>query len=193
MKTLLISLSIAGFSAHAAAGQLVVFAKDRAGEPLANAVASLKPIGKTAPQVAATAVVQRGTSMRFPNLDKKDHHVKVLSGPTFFEFKVYTAKEPAPVVMDKLGKISLYCLLHSNMSGHIYVVDTPYYGKSDGLGVLVMNDVPEGEYELTLDHPLVLVPGQIAPSQTMRVRIAEGKSGESINAKFDLLVKSQAK
>jgi plastocyanin len=208
MKKTLTTLAIALAATSASAGQLLIFAKDRAGEPLANAVASLKPVdGKTAPVVAqgATAtvsqkgfqfdphvtVVQRGTSMRFPNMDKKDHHVKVLSGPTFFEFKIYTAKEPAPVVLDKLGKVSLYCLLHSNMSGHIFVVDTPYYGKSDGLGVLVLNDVPEGEYELTLDHPLVLVPGQVQPAQTSRVKIGSGKTGDTINAKFDLLVKSQ--
>ncbi len=207
--TLAFAFAATLFAANVNAGQLLIFAKDRAGEPLPNVVASLKPLdGKTAPPVSAGAsatvsqkgfqfephvtVVQRGTSMRFPNQDKKDHHVKVLSGPTFFEFKVYTAKEPAPVVLDKLGKVSLYCLLHSNMSGHIYVVDTPYHGKSDGLGVLVLNDVPEGEYELTLDHPLVIVPGQVQPAQTSRVKIGAGKTGDSINAKFDLLVKSQA-
>ena len=195
-------------STTATGAQLLVFAKDRAGEPLANVVASLKPVdGKPTPQPATNpsasvtqkgfqfdphvTIVQRGTAVRFPNLDKKDHHVKVLSGPTFFEFKIYTAKEPAPVVLDKLGKISLYCLLHSNMSGHIYVVDTPWHGKSDTLGLLTINDVPEGEYELTLDHPLVLAPVQVQPAQTMRVRIKDGKVSESINAKFDLVVKTQ--
>lgn len=209
LKILAWALSCAFIATSANAGQLLIFAKDRAGEPLANAVASLKPVdGKTAPSVSQGAlatvsqkgfqfdphvtVVQRGTSMRFPNLDKKDHHVKVLSGPTFFEFKIYTAKEPAPVVLDKVGKVSLYCLLHSNMSGHIFVVDTPYYGKTDTLGIVALNDVPEGEYELTLDHPLVLVPGQVQPAQTSRVKIGPEKSGDTINAKFDLLVKSQA-
>ena len=195
-------------STSATAAQLLVFAKDRAGEPLANVVASLKPLdGKPTPPLPANAsasvsqkgfqfdphvtIVQRGTSVRFPNLDKKDHHVKVLSGPTFFEFKIYTAKEPAAVVLDKLGKISLYCLLHSNMSGHIYVVDTPWYGKSDALGLVTLNDVPAGEYELTLDHPLVLAPMQVQPAQTMRVRVTDSKVSENINAKFDLVVKTQ--
>ncbi len=205
---LIAALVVLGLSTCATAAQLLVFAKDRLGEPLANVVASLKPVdGKPTPPLPTNAsatvaqkgfqfdphvtIVQRGTTMRFPNLDKKDHHVKVLSGPTLFEFKVYTAKEPAPVVLDKLGKISLYCLLHSNMSGHIFVVDTPWYGKSDGLGVITLNDLPVGEYELTLDHPLVLAPMQVQPAQTMRVRVADGKVSESINAKFDLVVKTQ--
>ena len=87
-----------------AAGTLVAQVKDRNGSPVPNAVIYAIPVGGSVPPMAANVsaiveqrmfkfepyvlVVQTGTRMRFPNKDRSEHHLKVLSGPSAFEFKV---------------------------------------------------------------------------------------------------------
>ena len=104
------------FSALVNAGTLVAQVKDRNGNPVTNAVVYALPVGKAAPTVPAAttaiveqqsfkfepyvSIVQAGTRMRFPNRDMTEHHLKVLSGPSAFEFKVYTRKEPEPTLLD---------------------------------------------------------------------------------------------
>jgi plastocyanin len=209
LKSLCIATSAALLSMSALAAQLNIIAKDRNGTPMVDVVASLTPVGKTAPQVSASAtgkveqknfkfdplvtIVQRGTKMRFPNLDKKDHHVKVLTGPTLFEFKIYTSKEPAPVTLDSLGKITIHCLLHNYMVAHIFVVDTPWYGKTDESGILAIDNVPDGEYELTVDHPALIVSTQLNPAPPKRVRLIEGKVTPVVDVRFDFVQKPAAK
>jgi plastocyanin len=209
VKSLFVAASAALLSMSSLAAQLNIIAKDRNGTPMVDVVASLTPVGKTAPQVLATAtgkveqknfkfdplvtIVQRGTKMRFPNLDKKDHHVKVLTGPTLFEFKIYTSKEPTPVALDSLGKITIHCLLHNYMVAHIFVVDTPWYGKSDESGILAIDNVPDGEYELTVDHPAMIVPTQLNPAPPKRVRLIEGKVTPVVDVRFDFVQKPAAK
>ena len=99
------------------------------------------------------SVVQTGTRMRFPNKDRAEHHLKVLSGPSAFEFKVYTRKEPEPTLLDKSGLVTLQCLIHDWMNAHIYVVDTPWFGKTAKTGSAVIEGVPVGEYDVFVTHP----------------------------------------
>jgi plastocyanin len=188
----------------AQAGQFNLQAKDRTGAPLPNVVVSLAPVGKPAPEPSAAVtasvaqkgfkfepfvtVAQRGTKMRFPNLDSKEHHVKTLSGPTSFEFKIYTSKEPSAVLLDAAGKISVHCLLHNYMLAHIYVVDTPWFAKSAASGAVSIDEVPDGEYELTVDHPHLLAPSQISPALPKRVRIGSA-AATSMDVKFDFVAK----
>jgi hypothetical protein len=140
--------------------------------------------------VPFVSVVQRGTKARFPNFDNKEHHVKVLTGPTNFEFKVFTAKEPAPVTLDALGKITVHCLLHGYMVAHIYVVDSPWFAKSAATGTLSIDDVPEGDYEIKLEHPSLLSPSQISPALPKRIAVSN-KQTTNIDIKFDLIAKPE--
>jgi plastocyanin len=158
------------FCVQLPAATLTAVVTDRAGRPAANAVMYAVPVGvkvsnsNSTPAVVSqqrykfepyVTVVQQGSRVRFPNQDANEHHLRVLSGPTDFEFKVYR-KEPEPVMFDKLGTITLHCLLHDWMSAHIMVVPTPYFGKSTATGNVVIQDLPAGEYEVFITHPTAL-------------------------------------
>lgn len=193
-------------STAATAGTLVAQIRDRNGGPVLNAVVYALPVGGKAPAAPANAtgtieqsyfkfepyvsVVQAGTRMRFPNRDRAEHHIKVLSGPSAFEAKVYTRKEPEPVLLDKLGQITLQCLLHDWMNAHIYVVDSPWFGKTGKAGSVVVENIPSGEYDVYVTHPSLLVPGQVSPSMPRRLKF-DATNVVVVDAKFDLVPKGE--
>ena len=45
------------------------------------------------------------------------------------------------------------CNIHDWMSGHILVVDTPYFSATGVNGTAELNGIPAGEYELIVWHP----------------------------------------
>ena len=189
-----------------AAGTLVAQVKDRNGSPVPNAVIYAIPVGGSVPPMAANvsaiveqqmfkfepyvSVVQTGTRMRFPNKDRSEHHLKVLSGPSAFEFKVYTRKEPEPTLMDKAGLVTLQCLIHDWMNAHIYVVDSPWFGKTARTGSVVIEGVPAGDYDVYVTHPSVLIPGQITPSGPRRVKM-DANNVQVFEAKLELVPKAE--
>ncbi len=188
------------------AGTLVAQIKDRNGAPVINAVVYALPVGSKAPAVLPTAtgtveqsyykfepyvsVVQTGTKMRFPNRDRNEHHIKVLSGPSVFEHKVYTRREPEPTLLDKPGQITLQCLIHDWMNAHIYVVDSPWFGKTSKAGSAVIENIPPGDYELHINHPSLLIPGQITPAMPRRVSF-DASNVHVLEARFDLVPKAE--
>ena len=190
----------------ASAATLVAQIKDRNGNPVSNAVIYAVPVGAVAPAVAVAttavveqqmfkfepyvSVVQTGTRMRFPNRDRSEHHLKVLSGPSAFEFKVYTRKEPEPTLLDKSGLVTLQCLIHDWMNAHIYVVDTPWFGKTGRAGSVVVEGVPPGDYDVYVTHPSVLIPGQITPPVPRRVKM-DASNVQVIEARLELVPKAE--
>ncbi len=188
------------------AGTLVAQIKDRNGAPVMNAVVYALPVGGKALAALPTAsgmveqsyykfepyvsVVQTGTKMRFPNRDRNEHHIKVLSGPSAFEHKVYTRKEPEPTLLDKPGLITLQCLIHDWMNAHIYVVDSPWFGKTSKAGSAVIENLPPGEYDVFITHPSLLIPGQVTPSMPRRVTF-DPSNVHVLEARFDLVPKGE--
>ncbi|TAG03381.1 MAG: methylamine utilization protein [Betaproteobacteria bacterium] len=188
------------------AATVVAQISDRAGNPVSNAVVYVLPVGSKAPAAKAGAsatveqvgmkfepfvsVVQAGTRMRFPNKDRAEHHLKTLSGPTMFDFQVYTKKEPEPVLFDKTGQVTLQCLFHGWMSAHIYVVDSPWFGKTAKGGSTVIEDIPAGEYDVFVTHPSLLIPTQVSPSMPRRVKL-DASSVQTVQAKFDFVPKPE--
>lgn len=197
---------IVASSGVATAGTLVTQIKDRNGNPVPNAVVYVTPVGAKAPAAAANAsavveqqyykfepfvsVVQTGTRVRFPNKDRNEHHLKVLSGPSAFEFKVYTRKEPEPTLLDKPGQITLQCLLHDWMNAHIYVVDSPWFGKTSRAGSAVIENIPAGEYDVHVTHPSVLMPGQVTPAMPRRIKF-DATNVQVLEAKLELVPKAE--
>jgi plastocyanin len=117
--------------------------------------------------VPYVTVIRTGTSVRFPNRDPHDHHLKSFSPTKPFELRVYSKKEePAPVLFDKPGDVALVCHFHNWMRGFIYVVDTPYFGKTDGSGQVSLNNLPAGRYEVKAWAPYMF---GSPPAQTIQV------------------------
>jgi plastocyanin len=165
----------------AVAAPVEVTVKDAKGAPLEDAVVWARPKGASLPRVPRDAavqqvnktfvplvtVIQAGTPVRFPNRDEIRHHVYSFSPAKVFELKLYAGEPAAPVVFDKAGEVVLGCNIHDHMIGYIFVVDSPFYGKTGKDGV-VRIDAPAGDYDLAVWHY-----AQAAPVEPRPLKIAE--------------------
>jgi plastocyanin len=140
-----------------------------AGEPVQDAAVSLRPTSgqKTAGHQPVPAsveqhdrefvpyltVVQTGAAVRFPNQDPIRHHIYSFSRPKKFEIKLYAGDGPEPIVFDKPGVVTMGCNVHDWMLGYVFVVDTPWFGKTDARGQVQIDAVEDGEYEARVWHP----------------------------------------
>jgi plastocyanin len=117
--------------------------------------------------VPFVTVVPLGSSVQFVNRDSYDHHVRSTpSGPlggtppvSNFELRLSGVKNPgdaaksSTIKLDKPGAIGLGCHLHSSMRGHLFVSNTPWFGKTDDKGQVSIAGVPSGKVEVSLQHP----------------------------------------
>lgn len=62
------------------------------------------------------------------------------------------ATTSADVRVDKAGAIGLGCHLHSSMRGQVYVSASPWFGKTDMNGAIVIDGVPDGAADIRLWH-----------------------------------------
>jgi plastocyanin len=98
--------------------------------------------------------IQKDTQVRFPNSDSIKHHVYSFSQAKTFELQLYKELNADPLFFSKLGSVELGCNIHDWMLGYIFVVDTPYFGKTDIKGNLIL-ELPDGEYQLDVWHPRI--------------------------------------
>lgn len=127
----------------------------------------LEPLGRNAPQARRRAaieqrdrefvpyltIVQKGTSVDFPNRDPYKHHVYSFSPAKVFEIKLQSAKHANQVMFDKAGDVALGCNIHDWMEAYVLVVDTPWFAKTGADGMARIRQVPTGAYRLRLWHP----------------------------------------
>ena len=139
------------------------------GEPVEDAVVFLRPLSQQRPAartlqpatieqhdrefVPYLTVVQTGTPVRFPNQDPIRHHVYSFSQPKKFEIKLYAGDGPDPIVFDKPGVVTMGCNVHDWMLGYVFIVDTPWFGKTGADGQVQIDTVDDGEYEARVWHP----------------------------------------
>lgn len=142
---------------------------DQKNEPLPNAVVTLSaadmdrtelPSVRTADIaqinqefVPEVTVVQAGTAISFPNNDDILHHVYSFSESNTFDLPLYQGTPSTPVIFDKPGLVTLGCNIHDWMRAYVVVVDTAYYQTSDNSGKLVIENIPEGPYQMEIWHP----------------------------------------
>ena len=112
--------------------------------------------------------IERGSAVRFPNLDDEYHSVFSYSKPKRFDLGRYRRDEqPAELVFDQSGLIKLFCEIHDHMRGWILVLDTPYFTKSSNEGRYRLDGVPAGRQLLKVwvdedtvwERPVDLVDG----------------------------------
>ena len=116
-------------------------------------------------------IVPTGTAVTFPNRDTVRHHVYSFSETKKFELKLFAGTPANPVVFDKSGIAVLGCNIHDNMAAWIVIVDTPFYGLSDSLGITALVDVPPANYRLRVWHSRLPV-GAPALDQALTVSSA---------------------
>lgn len=81
-------------------------------------------------------VVQKGTSVEFPNSDVVAHHVYSFSKPNNFVLPLYKGDPHDPVTLEHDGIVTLGCNIHDHMLAYIVVVDTSTFGVTDETGHL---------------------------------------------------------
>ena len=103
------------------------------------------------PQVA---VVQRGTTVVFPNMDAIFHNVFSPSGKNSFDLGSYRSGDtPRSVVLTTPGVVEVFCNIHARMNATILVVPSPLYAKVGPDGSFRLENVPSGARKLVAWSP----------------------------------------
>jgi plastocyanin len=196
------------FSFSCFAGTLNINATDKNGANMADVVIYASPVGGNAPAASPVATtssepvaigqnnlqfspyvtaIQVGSSVRFPNYDKIEHHVKSFSPTKEFEIKTYDKGTPPPVQFDKPGVVVVYCVLHEWMRAYVMVVDTPWFDRTDATGNARLEGLKPGTWEIKAWHPDY---GSIKPPLKQTVQVTDtGMTPLSFN--FDLVPKKR--
>lgn len=173
----------------ALAVDVAVLVVDGQGAPVADAVVYAPMPGGKAPAgprpravmdqrgqefVPHVLPVRVGTEVSFPNSDNIHHHVYSFTGVKHFELPLYkNGKRPA-LVFEQPGAVPLGCNIHDWMLGYIYVVDTPYFTKTDARGRGTLSGLPRTAGQVMVWHPRLMardVPKArqaIIPGQALR-------------------------
>lgn len=154
----------------AIAGNVNVRVVDVNGQPVADAVVTIRPdAGVPAGPIRfawpntmvqqniafnpGTLIVPVGATVTFPNRDKVRHHVYSFSRPAKFELKLFARDESRSYTFTSAGAVALGCNIHDAMSGFIRVVDTPFANKTGAAGDTRIAGVGGGKARLTIWHP----------------------------------------
>lgn len=195
----------------ASAGNVQIQVLDRDGTPVPDAVVVVYPASTAgaAPRplptsatieqekmrfVPAVTVVAPGSTVRFTNQDRWDHHVRgnaagaaaaaADAGGSGFELRLAGKKDGgaasfADVQLDAPGAVLLGCHLHSSMRGHVFVSDSAWAIKTDSDGIARFASVPEGTAQIRVWHgeqlvdlprqPLQVLPGPVLDTLQLSV------------------------
>lgn len=178
-------------AAHA--GNVIVTVADSAGNTVPNAVLSLisdKPATGSVGEKAVmdqhskqfdphVLVVRTHTSVSFPNSDDIHHEVYSFSKANRFELPLYHGTPAAPISFNTPGLVVLGCNIHDNMLGYIYVVDSPWFTKTDATGKAMIATVPAGKYQARLWYP------GLTENAELLVRHISVPSDGTIHVSFD--------
>ena len=190
MKNAIIFIAAAAIVTGAWAGNVQIQVLDRDGKPVPEAVVVLYPSAAnaaTAPSllqasptieqermrfVPALTVVAPGTTRRFTNQDRWDHHVRGTpvgpaatggaGGNEGFEMRLAgkqdgQAAQAAETTVRQPGVLLLGCHLHGSMRGHVFVTDSAWTLKTDADGIARFTAVPDGAAQLRVWHAEQLV------------------------------------
>jgi plastocyanin len=118
------------------------------------------------PHVVPIAV---GGSVRWPNADDIFHNVYSMADTKQFDLGFYKKEKVPEIKFDEVGRVDVFCAIHTKMHCIILVVPNRHFAMADGRGRFVIKDVPAGTYRLRAWHERL-------PSQTKEVVVpAEGE------------------
>ena len=173
----------------ACGGDLRAKVVDQNGKPVDDAVVSARPLGAAPLAKPGDEVVDQvdkefvphvkpvvvGSRVHFPNNDNVRHEVYSFSPAKRFQLPLYSGgATPPSVVFDKPGVVTLGCNIHDWMVAYVYVADTPHAGKTAKEGVVVLKDLPPGDYNVRVWQPSM---SEAEEATVKRVTVA--KSGAS--------------
>jgi hypothetical protein len=98
-------------------------------------------------------VMQLGNSANFQNKDDITHHIYSPVGENKFSFKIRAGQSQHKSDFKQLGEVAMGCNIHDWMSGYLYIVDTPLFGKTNLQGIVNIPIEQVGKYQLVIWHP----------------------------------------
>lgn len=98
-------------------------------------------------------VMQKGASVKFHNKDNITHHIYSPLGDNKFAFKINAGQTRVKNDFSSIGEIAMGCNIHDWMSGYLLVVDTPYFSKTNEMGIATVNVKDVGKYNVVVWHP----------------------------------------
>jgi plastocyanin len=98
-------------------------------------------------------IVQKGTTVQFPNLDAFFHNVFSVTPDNSFDLGSYRQGETKGVTMSKPGVVNVYCNMHPQMVGHILVVPNGNYVHAGKDGFFRLSNVPAGHHRIVAWAP----------------------------------------
>jgi len=131
------------------AGDAVVYLEDIVATTRGSA--TMKQEGKQF--VPNVLVVQKGTTVSFPNRDAIFHNVFSVTPDHSFDLGSYAQGDTKSVTMAKTGVLSVYCNMHPQMVGHILVVPNSNYVRVGKDGFYRLTNVPAGRHRVVAWAP----------------------------------------
>jgi hypothetical protein len=95
-------------------------------------------------------VIPVGAVVQFPNADPFFHNVFSLFEGKRFDLGLYEAGSSKSVSFTREGVSYIFCNIHPEMSAVIVALSTPLYSIANADDLLVLRDVPPGNYRLHL-------------------------------------------
>lgn len=93
-----------------------------------------------------------GTTVRWPNEDDIFHNVFSMSDAKEFDLGYYKKDKVPEVRFDKVGRVDVFCAIHTKMHCIILVVPNPFFAAADEKGRFVIKNVPAGTYPVRAWH-----------------------------------------
>ena len=104
--------------------------------------------------VPGWAVVQRGKTIEFPNLDNIYHNVFSLSSGNSFDLGLYSSSgEPKAHTFVEPGVVDIHCNIHPNMAASVLVVPNRYFARVKADGSFELPGVPSGRRKIAAWSP----------------------------------------
>ncbi len=127
------------------------------------------------------AVIQRGTTVEFPNMDNIYHNVFSLSSGNSFDLGLYNSSGTARNhTFSEPGAVDIFCNIHPQMAASILVVPNRHFAKVKPDGRFEIADVPAGKRKVVA----------WSPGSRLNVQWAQVEAGESVEVPFRLEPKS---
>lgn len=174
-----------GAMVGAAAATLSVAVTGVDGDPVHDVVVVAEPRSEERPPLPARAAapatvdqrgkefhpwvsaVYAGTSIIFANHDDITHHVYSFSRARQFSFRLQADERRGPLVFPRPGVVVVGCNIHDWMIAYIYVSDSPWFSRTGKDGRARIEDLPAGDWRLTIWHPGVVDAAQYARNLTV--------------------------
>ena len=185
---------------------LTVKVTNHKGAPVSGAVAAYTPIGttKAVPEADKDIVIVQknlqfqpfttfapvGSEITFKNNDDVLHHVFSFSKTKRFNLTLFGRDEPKSVTFENTGIVTVGCNIHDGMIAHIFISDAPFAGQSGDDGLIEISNLPEGEGQLVVWHPLLRerdnrILKEVSLSDTMPEIAVSGKFRKGIRRSSD--------